>query len=58
MRQRKSPFCPRQNTPGIPAQTIPGKPRVFMPYAGGRAMYRQICAEVAAKNYAVFKLSA
>ena len=37
---------------------IPGKPRVFMPYAGGMAHYRKICAEVAAKNYEGFKLSA
>jgi len=33
---------------------IPGKPRVFMPYAGGMARYRKICAEVAAKNYEGF----
>jgi cation diffusion facilitator CzcD-associated flavoprotein CzcO len=37
---------------------IPGKPRVFMPYAGGMAKYRQICADVAAKNYEGFNLSA
>ena len=37
---------------------VPGKPRVFMPYAGGMARYRQICAEVAAKNYEGFVLSA
>jgi len=37
---------------------IPGKPRVFMPYAGGMAHYRKICAEVAAKNYEGFRLSA
>ncbi len=36
---------------------VPGKPRVFMPYAGGMARYRQICAEVAARNYAGFTLS-
>jgi cation diffusion facilitator CzcD-associated flavoprotein CzcO len=37
---------------------IPGKPRVFMPYAGGMAKYRSICAEVAAKHYEGFRLSA
>jgi cation diffusion facilitator CzcD-associated flavoprotein CzcO len=37
---------------------IPGKPRVFMPYAGGMAHYRKICADVAANNYRGFKLSA
>src|SRR3954468_12619192 len=31
-----------------------GKPRVFMPYAGGMARYRQICADVAADNYKGF----
>jgi len=36
---------------------IPGKPRVFMPYAGGMAHYRKICADIAAKNYEGFTLS-
>jgi cation diffusion facilitator CzcD-associated flavoprotein CzcO len=36
---------------------IPGKPRVFMPYAGGMVRYRQICAEVAARGYEGFMLS-
>jgi cation diffusion facilitator CzcD-associated flavoprotein CzcO len=35
---------------------IPGKPRVFMPYAGGMAHYRQICTDVAAKGYEGFTL--
>ena len=33
---------------------VPGKPRVFMPYAGGMARYRAICADVAAKGYEGF----
>jgi cation diffusion facilitator CzcD-associated flavoprotein CzcO len=37
---------------------VPGKPRVFMPYAGGMAHYRKICADIAANNYQGFKLSA
>ncbi len=37
---------------------IPGKPRVFMPYAGGMAHYRKICADVAARNYDGFTLGA
>jgi cation diffusion facilitator CzcD-associated flavoprotein CzcO len=37
---------------------IPGKPRVFMPYAGGMAHYRKICADVTARNYEGFTLSA
>jgi cation diffusion facilitator CzcD-associated flavoprotein CzcO len=36
---------------------VPGKPRVFMPYAGGMARYRDICAGVAANNYEGFTLS-
>ena len=35
---------------------IPGKPQVFMPYAGGMARYREICDDVAARNYAGFIL--
>jgi cation diffusion facilitator CzcD-associated flavoprotein CzcO len=37
---------------------IPGKPRMFMPYAGGMAHYRKICADIAAKGYEGFVLSA
>jgi cation diffusion facilitator CzcD-associated flavoprotein CzcO len=33
---------------------VPGKPRVFMPYAGGMARYRRHCAEVAANGYEGF----
>jgi cation diffusion facilitator CzcD-associated flavoprotein CzcO len=36
---------------------VPGKPRVFMPYAGGMAHYRSICADVAKSNYRGFILS-
>ena len=36
---------------------VPGKPRVFMPYAGGMARYREICADIAAKNYEGFTLT-
>lgn len=37
---------------------VPGKPRVFMPYAGGVGEYRKKCDEVAAKGYEGFLLSA
>ena len=37
---------------------IPGKPRIFMPYIGGVGVYRQICNDVAAKNYEGFALTA
>jgi cyclohexanone monooxygenase len=33
---------------------VPGKPRMFMPYAGGLNRYTEICREVAAKNYEGF----
>lgn len=33
---------------------IPGKPQVFMPYAGGMVRYRAICNDVAAKGYEGF----
>ena len=35
---------------------VPGKPRVFMPYAGGMARYRGICENVAAEGYKGFVL--
>jgi cation diffusion facilitator CzcD-associated flavoprotein CzcO len=36
---------------------IPGKPRVFMPYAGGMVRYREICNDVVARGYEGFALS-
>ena len=36
---------------------VPGKPRVFMPYAGGFARYTGICNEVAENGYRGFALS-
>ena len=35
---------------------VPGKPRVFMPYAGGMARYRAICEDVVAKGYEGFAM--
>jgi cyclohexanone monooxygenase len=37
---------------------IPGKPRVFMPYIGGVGAYRRTCADIAAKGYHGFQLTA
>ena len=37
---------------------IPGKPQIFMPYIGGVAVYRQICNDVAAKDYEGFVMTA
>jgi cyclohexanone monooxygenase len=36
---------------------IPGKPRVFMPYVGGMATYRDICDDVADMGYRGFNLN-
>ena len=37
---------------------IPGKPRIFMPYAGGVGSYREKCNEIADNDYEGFILSA
>jgi cyclohexanone monooxygenase len=36
---------------------IPGKPRIFMPYIGGVGPYRQICNDVASKDYEGFAMT-
>ncbi|MEK9721038.1 MAG: cyclohexanone monooxygenase, partial [Quisquiliibacterium sp.] len=36
---------------------VPGKPRVFMPYAGGFDRYQQICDQVAASGYPGFAMA-
>lgn len=36
---------------------VPGKPRVFMPYAGGLQRYRTICEDIAAMDYEGFALT-
>ena len=36
---------------------VPGKPRVFMPYAGGMARYAATCEEVARQGYRGFKVT-
>jgi cation diffusion facilitator CzcD-associated flavoprotein CzcO len=35
---------------------VPGKPRVFMPYAGGMHIYREKCKQVAANGYEGFEM--
>jgi cyclohexanone monooxygenase len=35
---------------------VPGKPRVFLPYAGGIGRYRTICDQVAARGYEGFRI--
>ena len=34
---------------------VPGKPRVFMPYVGGVAVYRHLCDKIARNGYTDFK---
>lgn len=36
---------------------VPGKPRAFMPYAGGLARYRKICDDVATRGYPGFVIA-
>jgi cyclohexanone monooxygenase len=36
---------------------VPGKPRVFMPYAGGMGRYREECDKVAPSGYPGFILT-
>ncbi|MSU46819.1 MAG: NAD(P)/FAD-dependent oxidoreductase [Lacunisphaera sp.] len=50
-------LLPRATHSWFLGANIPGKPRVFMPYAGGFAKYRQICADVVSKGYEGFSLS-
>jgi cyclohexanone monooxygenase len=47
---------PRANSWYVGAN-VPGKPRVFMPYVGGFANYRQICDGVASDGYRGFALT-
>jgi cation diffusion facilitator CzcD-associated flavoprotein CzcO len=47
-------LLPMANSSWYLGANIPGKPRVFMPYAGGMARYATLCDEVAAKNYEGF----
>ena len=35
---------------------VPGKPRQFMPYAGGLGVYRELCAAVVERGYEGFIL--
>jgi cation diffusion facilitator CzcD-associated flavoprotein CzcO len=50
-------LLPLANSSWYLGANVPGKPRVFMPYAGGMARYRRICDEVATKGYEGFSLS-
>ncbi|MXP65291.1 NAD(P)/FAD-dependent oxidoreductase [Roseomonas sp. M0104] len=51
-------LLPLANSSWYLGANVPGKPRVFMPYAGGMANYARICREVAEKGYEGFRRSA
>ena len=36
---------------------VPGKPRIFMPYAAGVGAYREACEAVVAKGYRGFEFA-
>ena len=36
---------------------VPGKPRVFLPYAGGLDRYRKVCEDIALGKYAEFRFA-
>jgi cation diffusion facilitator CzcD-associated flavoprotein CzcO len=50
-------LLPMANSSWYLGANVPGKPRVFMPYAGGMAHYARICDDVALDHYRGFKLS-
>ncbi len=50
-------LLPMANSSWYLGANVPGKPRVFMPYAGGMAHYARICDEVARDGYRGFTLS-
>ncbi len=49
-------LLPMANSSWYLGANVPGKPRVFMPYAGGMARYAATCNEVAEQNYRGFLL--
>ncbi|MBS7811984.1 flavin-containing monooxygenase [Roseococcus pinisoli] len=55
-RAAEATLLPQASSSWYLGANVPGKPRVFMPYAGGMATYRAICDEVAAEGYKGFEL--
>ena len=51
-------LLPRAATSWYLGANVPGKPSVFMPYAGGFARYAATCTDVARSGYRGFRLSA
>ena len=50
-------LLPRASSSWYLGANVPGKPRVFMPYAGGFARYTRTCTEVARAGYRGFALA-
>ncbi|MEZ5661187.1 MAG: NAD(P)/FAD-dependent oxidoreductase [Burkholderiaceae bacterium] len=50
-------LLPKANSSWYLGANVPGKPRVFMPYAGGMDRFRSICNQVAADGYPGFTAS-
>ena len=50
-------LMPKANHSWYHGSNVPGKPVVFMPYAGGIPRFRKICDEVAADGYRGFVLT-
>jgi cation diffusion facilitator CzcD-associated flavoprotein CzcO len=50
-------LLPMASTSWYLGANVPGKPRVFLPYAGGLASYARRCAEVASADYEGFVLT-
>ena len=49
-------LLPLANSSWYLGANVPGKPRVFMPYAGGMAHYASVCADVARDGYRGFTI--
>ncbi|MBN9113092.1 MAG: NAD(P)/FAD-dependent oxidoreductase [Pseudonocardia sp.] len=50
-------LLPRASTSWYLGANVPGKPRVFMPYAGGMASYASTCTDVAKDGYRGFVMA-
>ena len=50
-------LMPKANHSWYHGSNVPGKPIVFMPYAGGIPRFRKICDDVAADGYRGFVLT-
>jgi cation diffusion facilitator CzcD-associated flavoprotein CzcO len=53
-RAANATLMPQANHSWYLGANVPGKPRIFMPYAGGMAHYRNICEDVAKNGYEGF----